>query len=298
VTKIAIILNPSAHGERAQALIEELTQLAPEAALRFTTRPGMARDLAASAAAEGARIVVAAGGDGTVNEVANGLFGTSAILGVLPIGTMNIFAKEHQLPEDVAEAWRVIRMGVTQEFDVASANGQYFVQMAGAGFDAQVVKETSWESKRRYGPLSYIMSAAQVMRRTPPTLTVEAGGQTYEGAAVLIGNGRYYGAKLTVFPGALTDDGLLDVLVFKHLSYIDIARYLGGILVGNHTELPDVSYFQAAELSVRSGERVPVEVDGELSGDLPVQFRVAGRMRVCVPMEFSESRRSGRAGLE
>jgi diacylglycerol kinase family enzyme len=173
--------------------------------------------------------------------------------------------------------------------DVAMANQQYFMQMAGVGFDAQVVKETAWESKRRYGPLSYIMSAASVAGRKPPTLRVEADGRLTEGAAVLIGNGRYYGARLTVFPEARTDDGLLDVLVFKHVSYIDIARYLGGILVGSHTEFPDVSYFQAREVRVQSEVPVPVEVDGELSGESPVEFRVVGRMRLCVPREYAEA---------
>jgi len=289
VTKIAIILNPSAHSERAQSLSEQVARLAPEAALKFTTGPGMARHLAAQAVQEGFDIVVAAGGDGTVNEVAQGLFGSRVALGVLPFGTMNVFSKEHHLPEELAGAWRVIRAGATREIDIGAANQHYFVQLAGVGFDAQVVKETTWESKRRYGPLSYVMSGATVAGRTPPALTVEAAGIQHTGAAVLVGNGRYYGAKLAVFPEARPDDGLLDVLVFKHVSYIDLARYFGGILVGNHTELPDVSYFQARELTVRSEESVPVEVDGELIGDLPVTFRIAGRMRLCVPAEYADA---------
>ncbi len=289
MTKIAIILNPSARGERAQSLIEEVARIAPDAALRLTERPGTARDLAAAAVAEGYEIIVAAGGDGTVNEVACGIYGSRALLGVLPLGTMNIFAKEHHLPEELSAAWQVIRAGASTEVDVAMANQQYFMQMAGVGFDAQVVKETAWESKRRYGPLSYIMSAAAVAGRKPATLVAEADGRLYEGAAVLIGNGRYYGARLTVFPEAQTDDGLLDVLVFKHVSYIDIARYLGGILVGSHTEFADVSYFQAREVRVQSEVPVPVEVDGELSGESPVEFRIAGRMRLCVPREYAEN---------
>src|SRR3954463_1599890 len=105
----AIILNPRAQGERADALIETLHLLAPEAEIRLTTMAGDARRLAAEAVAEGMQIVVAAGGDGTVNEVVNGLAGSTATLGVLPVGTMNVFAKEHGLPGTLAEAWDVVR---------------------------------------------------------------------------------------------------------------------------------------------------------------------------------------------
>jgi diacylglycerol kinase (ATP) len=283
VTKIAIILNPSAHGERAHSFTEDLARLAPRASMRFTDGPGAARRFAEAAVAEGFHTVVAAGGDGTVNEVANGLAGSSAALGVLPVGTMNLFAKEHSLPEDLEGAWAVIRDGKTREIDVASANGQHFIQLAGIGFDAQVVKETTWENKRRFGPLSYVMSAAQVAWRKPPRIVVQSGSEKHEGSFVIIGNGRFYGTRLTVFPRARPDDGLLDILIFKHLSYLDIARYVGAIVIGKHTELSDVVYFQAPEVEVRSDEEVPVEMDGELSGALPATFRISGRLRLCVP---------------
>jgi YegS/Rv2252/BmrU family lipid kinase len=283
VTKIAIILNPSAHGERAQTLMEDLARLAPEAVIRLTDGKGAARRFAEAAVAEGFDKIVAAGGDGTVHEVANGLAGSAAALGVLPVGTMNLFAKEHGLPEDLAGAWAVIRDGATREIDIASANGQHFIQLAGVGFDAQVVKETTWESKRRFGPLSYLMNAAQVAWRKPPRIVVEAAGVKQEGSFVIIGNGRYYGTRLSVFPRAKPDDGLLDVLVLKHLGYFDIARYIGAALLGKHTELSDVEYFQASEVHVQSEDEVPIEMDGELSGALPATFRITGRMRICVP---------------
>lgn len=281
--KTAIILNPSARSQRAQALTEELSRLAPDASIRLTEGPGAARRLATAAAMEGFQKVVAAGGDGTVNEVANGLVGTRAALGVLPVGTMNLFAKEHDLPESLAEAWSVVMDGTTREIDVAEANGQHFIQLAGVGFDAQVVKETTWESKCRYGPLSYVMSAAQIAWRRPPRIVAEVNGVEHTGSFVIIGNGRYYGTRLNVFPKAKPDDGLLDVLIFKHLSYLDIARYVGAALIGQHTQLSDVEYLQTPEIKIRGDEAVPVELDGDLCGNLPATFRVTGRLRVCVP---------------
>ena len=278
-----IIFNPKARSEKSRDLADVLREIAPEAVLRETDSAGGARRLAAEAAREGFRIVVAAGGDGTVNEVVNGLAGTEAALGVLPIGTMNVFSKEHDLPEKLDEAWAIIRAGNLREIDLLAANGTHFIQLAGVGLDAQVVKETTWESKKNLGPLSYLISAAQIAARTPPKLAVEAGGRISEGSFVLIGNGRYYGAKITLFPKARVDDGLLDVLIFKNIGYLDIAKYLAGVLVGRHTGMDGVEYFQVSEATVRSEGEVPVEVDGELSGALPVTFRVAGKLRLCVP---------------
>ncbi len=283
VADTVIIFNPKARSEKSRDLADVLREIAPEAELRMTEAKGGARDLAAQAALEGFRVVAAAGGDGTVNEVANGLAGTGVALGVLPIGTMNVFSKEHDLPDKLDAAWSVIRAGNQREIDLLAANETHFIQLAGVGFDAQVVKETTWESKKSLGPLSYLISAAQIAARTPPKLVVEAGGMKSEGSFVLIGNGRYYGAKLVLFPKARVDDGMLDVLIFKNIGYLDIAKYLAGVLMGRHTGMDGVEYFQVAEATVRSEQEVPVEVDGELSGALPVTFRVAGKLRLCVP---------------
>jgi len=278
-----IIFNPKARSEKSRELADVLREIAPEAELRMTNETGDARRLAAEAAREGYRVIAAAGGDGTVNDVANGIAGTDAVLGVLPVGTMNVFAKEHGLPDRLEQAWAVVRGPGRREIDLLAANDTHFIQLAGVGLDAQVVKETTWESKKNLGPLSYLISAAQIASRKPPKLVIEAGGVTSEGSFVLIGNGRYYGAKIVLFPKARVDDGLLDVLIFKDLGYLDIARYLAGVFVGLHTGMGGVEYFQTSEARVHSLEDVPVEVDGELSGALPVTFRVAGKLRICVP---------------
>ncbi len=280
---ITLIVNPSAHSERAQQSLEAIRRLASGADLRFTTRQGDARELAREAALAGASIVVACGGDGTVGEVANGLAGTGAALGVMPLGTMNVFSKELGIPADLEAAWRVITAGITREIDLPEANGAHFIQLAGVGLDAQVVKETTWESKKRLGPLSYLISAATVAARTPPVLRVETDEQIREGSFVLIGNGRFYGAKLVLFPNARPDDGRLDVIIFKNLGYFDIARYVGGVLLGHHIDLDDVEYFQTSELRVTCEAPVPVELDGELFCDLPVRFSMGAKLRVCVP---------------
>jgi YegS/Rv2252/BmrU family lipid kinase len=282
---ILVILNPAARSERARATWERIGAF-PSAKVQLTAAPGDARGLAAWGVQNGFRTVVAAGGDGTINEVVNGIAGSDVTLGILPIGTMNVFAAELGVPGDLAAAWEVVIAGRARKIDLARANEQYFVQLAGVGLDAQVVTETSWTSKKNFGPLSYLVSAAQIAARKPPQLVVEADGLAREGSFVLIGNGRYYGAPIKVFHRAQIDDGLLDVLIFKNLGYLDIARYLASIAMGRHTQLSDVEYFQTRKVRVHSAQDVPVEVDGELAGHLPVTFRVSSRkLRVLTASE-------------
>lgn len=284
--KTAVILNPAARGERAQRLQASLEKLTHSAVLRSTARCGDAELLARSAVKEGFKTIVAAGGDGTVNEVVNGIAGTDAALGLLPLGTMNVFATELGLPaSDLRRCWEIIQEARVRRIDLPSANGKHFVQLAGVGFDAQVVKETSRTFKRSFGPLSYIVSAAQIAARTPPELRIESeNALTEEGSFVLVGNGRLYGGPFPFFKHAALDDGLLDVLVFKRLNYIEIVRYMQDVIFSSQITSPEVEYFQTKSLRVSSEGAVPVEVDGELIGNCPVHFNIRARiLRVFAP---------------
>jgi YegS/Rv2252/BmrU family lipid kinase len=283
--KTVIILNPAARGERAAGLVRKIEELAaPSALVRMTSGPGEALGIAEWAISQGYEQVVAAGGDGTINEVVNGIAGSPAALGILPVGSMNVFAAELGLPKGLKECWQVVQEGATRQIDLPEANGHVFVQLAGVGLDAQVVQATSWDFKRDFGPLSYLISAAQIAAGKPPRLAVDANGRAFEGSFVLIGNGRFYGGPFPMFPSAQIDDGLLDILIFKNLGYLDLVRYLHGLLFGTHVDFDDVEYFRAPRLSVSSGSQVPVEVDGEVIGELPVHFGFRPeRLRVLAP---------------
>jgi YegS/Rv2252/BmrU family lipid kinase len=280
-----VILNPAAKSERAAELVTQIEALAGDGVtIRLTAGSGDARAIARQAVEAGYRQIVAAGGDGTINEVVNGMAGSEAALGILPIGSMNVFAAELGLPKTLRACWETIRTGHTRAIDLPEANGRSFVQLAGVGLDAQIVQETSWDAKRDFGPLSYLFSAAQIAGRQPPRLRVEHEQGAVEGSFVLIGNGRFYGGPFAVFPDARVDDGLLDVLVFEKQSYFDIFRYLHGILFGIHRELHDVTFFRADRLSVTSETAVPLEVDGEVCGTVPVTFQVhPRRLHVLAP---------------
>src|ERR1700730_17144830 len=281
-----VILNPAAHSERAQRKQARVESLARDCVVCATTYVGEAESMARHAVEEGFQKIVAAGGDGTINEVVNGLAGSTATLGLLPIGTVNVFAIELGVPwHNLAQCWDIIQGDNTRLVDLPRANEKYFVQLAGVGLDAQVVKETSTALKRNFGPLSYLISAAQIAARQPPRLVIESeDNPVREGSFVLIGNGRRYGGPFPFFKNAVMDDGLLDVVAFKQLGYLEIIKYLQDVFFSSEIKLPEVEYFQTRHLRISSDEEVPVELDGELMGNCPVEFRVQPRtLRVLAP---------------
>jgi YegS/Rv2252/BmrU family lipid kinase len=277
VNKTLVILNPAARGEKAARYLDKLREICRGASIELTSGPGDARRMAAEAVAAGFEKVVAAGGDGTINEVVNGVGGSDVRMGILPMGTVNVLAKEIGIPEgDLAAAWQVVERGQALALDLPVANGQYFIQLAGVGLDAEVVRRTNLDLKKTLGPLSYILTLVQLAASKPPRVIVEAPGWSErECCFALIGNGRLYGGPFPLFKRASLYDGLLDVVVFKNQSHWDVIRYFQAIAFGTHPELHDVEYFQTSSLLVRSSSEVPVELDGEVAGSLPCEFRLA-----------------------
>jgi YegS/Rv2252/BmrU family lipid kinase len=281
-----VILNPAARGERARQWRGQIESITKGSILCTTSRSGEAVTLAREAAQQGFKKIIAAGGDGTINEVVNGLAGSTATLGLLPVGTVNVFAMELGLPSNnLRHCWDIIQSGKTRLVDLPNANGKYFVQLGGIGLDAQVVKETSLAFKRSFGPLSYLISAAQIAARPPPRLFIESDDASIdEGSFVLIGNGRLYGGPFPFFKHAVIDDGLFDVVVFKRLGYLEIIKYLQDVVFSSDIRVPEIEYFQTRRLRVTSDEDVPVELDGELVGKCPVEFGMQEKaLRVLAP---------------
>ena len=282
-----VILNPTAGSpEHVRSWQERVESLAGDCPVRVTSHPGEAEELAQRAIDEGFTRIVAAGGDGTVNQVANGLADRKAALGVLPMGSVNVFAMELGLPlYNLRRCWDIIEDTNIRQIDLPIANGRYFVQLAGVGLDAQVVKETSLAFKRSFGPLSYLISAAQIAARQPPKLFIESEETSVEeGSFVLVGNGRLYGGPFPFFKHAIVDDGLFDVVVFKRLGYLEIVKYLQDVVFSSDIKVPEIEYFQTRQLRITSEQDVPLELDGEFAGNCPVDFRIRGKaLRVLTP---------------
>ncbi|NJM37389.1 MAG: diacylglycerol kinase family lipid kinase [Akkermansiaceae bacterium] len=284
-----VIFNPKARSQKGAKVLRFFMKHANRFAVFPTTRAGEASVLAARFAAEGEPVVIAAGGDGTLNEVVSGLAGSKTLLGVLPAGTMNVFAREMGIPfHSLEEAFQVIERGFVQDVDLFAANGAPFVQMAGVGFDAMVIEETTWESKKKLGPLAYLLAGFKLLGEDPPKLEVVcADGRREEGVAILAGNGSLYGGQFKFFRNANNHDSKLDVLVYKEAGYKLVIDSLRGLACGGIDLMESTSYFQTESFTVKADRDVPVQVDGELIGRFPeVHFKETNhRLRVLAPEE-------------
>lgn len=235
--------------------------------------------------------MVAAGGDGTVHEVASGLLDArrdghdGTALALMPLGTMNVFAMELGLPvRNVRACWRAAVEGETRNVDCWSTNGTPLVQLGGIGLDAAVVAETSWEFKRRMGAFSYLANAARILARPAPRLRIEVDGECLDGALVLFGNGEHYGGPIKAFPGARLDDGWLHVLVLRRQTTVDVLGFLAALATGTVESFSGADLLRGREVHVTSARPVPFEVDGEHVGETPVTLVSGGApLRVCVP---------------
>jgi diacylglycerol kinase (ATP) len=274
---VCIIFNPAARGGKAVSLHGELKELAGTAPIFCAAEADSIQELATAAVQQGYDHIIAAGGDGTVNGVINGIGIADVLLSVLPLGTMNVFAYELGIrSSQLKKCWELIQLGRPRTLDLALANQNYFVQLAGVGLDAMTVQATDLQMRKTIGPVSYLLSAAKVIGRPAPTLRLEFEDNSEStGCFVLIGNGRFYGGPFSLFQEARNDDGLLDLLIFKHQSYLDIFRYLQGVLIGHHTDLPDIEYRQVRSARVVSEQPVPLELDGDVSDYTPIHFQIA-----------------------
>jgi diacylglycerol kinase (ATP) len=272
--KIPVILNPSAHSEKGKNSAAEIRAMSGRIELIATSDIREVKEIARDIARRGGPVLAVAGGDGTINTVISGLAGSETALGIFPIGTMNLFARELKLPKkNLHGCWQVIEAGMTRKVDLFGFSNGIFVQVAGVGLDARIIEKTTWENKKKYGELSYLMSALSVAgSETPRLRVIPEGSEPLEGSFVLIGNGALYGPAFKMFRNASNDDGMLEILVFEKQRRVDIIRYLLAVTMGRVEKARGVSYVRAPALRVESDTEVPVEVDGELAGHTPVEF--------------------------
>ncbi|MDP6860113.1 MAG: diacylglycerol kinase family lipid kinase [Verrucomicrobiales bacterium] len=272
--KIPLIFNPSAHAEKGKQFAEELRSFSDRIELYETKDHSHLKEIASELVSEGWPKIAVAGGDGTINAVIESILSSEIELGIFPTGTMNLFARELGLPlNKLKECWQVIEKGKKRKVDVFKAGESIFVQVAGVGYDAKIIEETSWENKKKFGRFSYLISAFSVANQAPPAIRViPESGKIIEGAFVLIGNGALYGPALKLFSEASNDDRLLDVMVFKDQSPTDILRYVSGITLGRAEKTKGIEYVKASRIRVESDIEVPFEVDGELAGVTPIDF--------------------------
>lgn len=290
--RACLILNPMAGQSYRLADLDEtlgyLVRRGWELRLRETHRPNQAMVLARQAAEEGLDLVIAAGGDGTVNEIVNGLAGTPTAMAVLPMGSGNVWAREQGLPLEPTEAARDLIQGKIRSVDLGQAGSRYFLLMASVGFDAAVVQALSNEGRPAFWPLGYILKGITVAMNFAGEETIlTLDNRQVEGEVVLVvvGNTRLYGGLVQITHQASMDDGLLDVCIFRSkggLSQISLFTVMA--FLRQQERVTGVDYYRSRELTISSQTPLYVQTDGELIGTTPMTFRVAPRaLRVLVP---------------
>jgi YegS/Rv2252/BmrU family lipid kinase len=296
---IRVIFNPTARGDKARAFQETLGRLSlgSEVALHPTTGPSTAAAIATFAVEAGCSILAAAGGDGTVNEVLNGLASAkdglqSTALAILPLGTVNVFAKELGIPSQLEAAWKVIQDGAERTVDLpfvdsintGNSSRRYFAQMAGAGMDSVAIGRVRWELKKKAGQFAYLWACVETLGQRQPRVEFEINGTKQVAPLIGVGNGRFYGGRFPAFPKARLDDGLLDVTVIPRVNPITILRVLLALQRDRLADCSAALCLQTSELRLRASDGTPWHVEGDIAGDLPVSIGLRPRaLRVVGP---------------
>jgi diacylglycerol kinase (ATP) len=277
-------------GARWPALARELSRVGLAFEPAFTQAPGDAMRLAAEGAHTG-RTVIAVGGDGTINEVVNGLMaghesGTPPpTLGVIPTGTAQDFARSARIPLGPRAAIALLARATPASTDVgrirfASGAERYFASYAGAGFDAMVTAQAKTWGHRLRGAWAYVIGFFAVLRgyENKHFVLLLDGEAPLEPPRrtnmVIIANGGNYAGLLRMAPAASLDDGLLDVVVIGDVGRLELMAYLPLALFGRHLEHPKVTTVRARSIVVSAGEPLLVQCDGEMAGELPAEFDV------------------------
>jgi diacylglycerol kinase (ATP) len=279
-----MVVNPvAARGRAARrwpAVAAELRRLGVDFEVRFTTAPWAATRLAREAADDGVAAVVAAGGDGTLMEVVNGLVGTGLPLGVLPLGSGNDFARTAGIPLDPVVAAHLLARPARRPIDLGRVDGRYFINVASAGMDGEIARRMNQDLRWLRGAPAYAVATLMTLARfRPAEIVLELDGtvRRLEALLVAVANGRYYGGGMMVTPRAALDDGLFDVCVLGALERLEFLRTFPSVYRGEHLSHPKISLYHARRVALRvegNGPAFPAQADGESVGRLPQEFVV------------------------
>ncbi len=262
-----------------------------------TTPELSATELAREAVAGGAEVVIAAGGDGTINEVVNALVGHPDVrLGILPTGTANVWARESGLANvsllgpNLEAAGEVLLNGVTMAVDVGRAGNRYFLLMAGAGLDALVTRRVDSRAKRSWGALAYAWTAireAYRYRGAKMQITVDGVQVVRTAWLVTVSNSKLYALVPLAMEASMTD-GLLDVGIFSGRQWPQFLRHTVNIILRRHMRDPEIEFLRGREIYITSSPPLPVQVDAEPWGQTPMSFSVVPQaLHIIVPQAVS-----------
>lgn len=283
--RLLIIFNPAAGRRpkrRLRRIVDALEKLGCPVTLRSTAARGDAVAIARAASSDEFDLVVAAGGDGTINEVANGLAHSALPLGVIPIGTGNVVANEIALPRGPHALARLLAFGAARPVWSGEIDGRRFLQMAGAGFDAAVLQRLDDRLKQRLGKLAFATAiCSALLHHRPGRYRVECAGVSYEAASIVVAKGHFYAGRFVLAPDARLDEAQLHLVLFMRGTRRDVMRYLLAMALGFVHRLPDVLILAAQSCRIVGPAGAPIEADGDIVATAPASITIASRP-ICV----------------
>lgn len=294
-TRVMVIFNPNAGQAAAlQQMLDTACELWRSAGWIVDVCPtqaaGDATRLAREAVAHNYTVAVAAGGDGTVNEVVNGLVGSDVALGTLPIGTVNVWAREIGVPLQPEAAAQSLLQAMPRRIDVGLAGDRYFLLMASIGFDATVTATVRSDQKRWLGALAYVVQGLKVaFRYEGVRARIELDGTAIRGRYLMIvlGNSQLYGGVVKLTAEAVIDDGLLDVCLIKGRTLMAAPLRMWSIVRRRYTNDPKITYYRARTMTFSAKQAVDVQVDGDHIGNAPTTFSVVpGGLIALIPRDI------------
>lgn len=258
----------------------------------LTDGPGAARELARRAVEQKKSMVIAAGGDGTINEVIQSIAGSETTLGVLPTGTVNVWAREMGIPLDKAKAREVLVRGQTRRIDLGRVNGRYFLLMVGIGFDGEVTQAVERKPLKRLGALGYILAALWFgpgYPGFPLTLSIDDADPIRTRALqIIVGNTQLYGGAFKFTWLARCDDGLLDLCVVYKRGLLGRLVVLGDFALKHERRRLWVRYNTFKKLVIETKDPVAIQIDGDPAGFTPATLEIIpASLNVIVPQELS-----------
>lgn len=289
---VSIVVNPVAGSGKAKKIGSPAAKMLEERGCNveyvISKYPGHPMELSREAFKKGPDLIVAAGGDGTVSEVANSLVGTKTPLGILPFGRGNDISRSLNIPSDLEGAVKNLLSGNIKTIDTGRVKDRYFLGIGGAGFDGEVVNLTNRYRSLLPSPfLAYVMGMlVELAVFTPKVISLDIDGNKREFRAymIMVGNGPQYGGGMKALPGASLVDGELDVCVIKDISKIDFLNTFPKVYTGSHIYHPGVVMLKGKSITLSSESKLFVHADGELLGRLPATFEVMPvRLKVVAP---------------
>jgi diacylglycerol kinase (ATP) len=286
--RVLVIYNPVAgtrQRRRFGATLRHLTMAGCTVTVRETGAVGAAGTLARTALDEDQDVIVAAGGDGTINEIINAVAGTSAVLGLIPLGTANVLAAEIGLPADPRGIAEVIAHGRPRPIYLGTVGNRRFTMMASFGFDAHAVDRVSLPLKRRLGKIAYVASALGAwLRHRDVRFSLLIDGRAASAASVVVANGHYYAGRFQCAPDARLEDPRLHVCLLERPGRWNLLRYALALGAGQLSRLSDVQIVPAQVVRVTAPAGEPIQADGDIVGETPAEFRVSTeRLNLLMP---------------